>query len=55
MIEENKKMLKVENKGVKKPTAPGVPWRAPSKYYPGTTMLNFLDQTRTGVLIVVWS
>ena len=23
MIEENKKMLKVENKGVKKPTAPG--------------------------------
>ena len=28
MIEENKKMLKVENKGVKKPTAPGVPWRS---------------------------
>ena len=48
MVEENKKMLKVENEVVKKPTAPRVP---PSKYYPGPTMLNFRDQTRTGVLI----
>ena len=27
----------------------------PFKYYPGPTMLNFRDQTRTGVFIVVWS
>ena len=26
----------------------------PSKYYPGPTMLNFGDRTRTGVFIVVW-
>ena len=31
---------------------PGGP---PSKYYPGPTMLNFRDQMRTGVFIVVWS
>ena len=31
---------------------PGGP---PSKYYLGPTMLNFRDQTRTGVFIVVWS
>ena len=31
---------------------PGGP---PSKYYPGPTLLNFRDQTRTGVFIVVWS
>ena len=31
---------------------PGGP---PSKYYPGPTMLNFRDQTRTGVFIVEWS
>ena len=55
MVEENKKMLKVENEVVKEPTAPGVPRRSPSKYYPGQTMLNFRDQTRTGVFIVVWS
>ena len=56
MVEENKKMLKVENEVVKKPTAPGVPRPVPpSKYYPGPTMLNFRDQTRTGVFIVVWS
>ena len=30
---------------------PGGP---PSKYYPGPTMLNFRDRTRTGVFIVVW-
>ena len=28
MVEENKKMLKVENKVVNKPTAPGVPSRS---------------------------
>ena len=55
MVEENKKMLKVENEVVKKPTAPGIPGGPPSKYYPGPTMLNFPDQTRTGVFIVVWS
>ena len=26
----------------------------PSKYYPGPTMLNFRDLTRTGVFIEVW-
>ncbi len=30
---------------------PGGP---PSKYYPGPKMLNFRDQTRTGVFILVW-
>ena len=30
---------------------PGGP---PSKYYPGPTMLNCCDRTRTGVFIVVW-
>ena len=29
---------------------PGGP---PSKYYPGATMLNFRDRTRTGVFIVL--
>ena len=55
MVEENKKMLKVENEVVKKPTAPGFPRRSPIAYYPGPTMLNFRDQTRTGVFIVVCS
>ena len=55
MVEENKKVLKVENEVVKKPTAPGVPRRSPSKYYPGPTTLSVRDQTRTGVFIVVWS
>ena len=55
MVEENKKMLKVENEVVKKPTAREFPGGPPSKYYPGPTMLNFRDQTRTGVFIVVWS
>ena len=27
----------------------------PFKYYPGRTLLNFRDQTRTGVFNVVWS
>ena len=56
MVEENKKMLKVENEVVKNSLRhrefPGGP---PSKYYPGPTMLNFRDQTRSGVFIVVWS
>ena len=26
----------------------------PSKYWAGTTLLNFGDQTRTGVFSVVW-
>ena len=30
MVEENKKMLKVENEVVEKPTAPGFPWRSPN-------------------------
>ena len=29
MVEENKKVVKVENELVKKPTAPGVPRRSP--------------------------
>ena len=29
MVENNKKLLKVENEVVKKPTAQGVPWRSP--------------------------
>ena len=55
MVEENKKMIKVENEVVKNPTAPGFPRRSPIQYYPGPTKLNFRDQTRTGVFIVVWS
>ena len=57
MVEENKKMFKVENEVVKNPTAPGFPRRSPtpSKYYQGPTILNFRDQTRTGVFIGVWS
>ena len=55
MVEENKKMLKVENEVVKKLTSPGFPRRYPSKHYPGPTTLNFRDQTRTGVFIVAWS
>ena len=31
------------------------PGGTPSKYYPGPTMLDFRDRTRTGVFIVVWS
>ena len=31
MVEENKKMLKVENEGVEKPTATGVPWLYPTQ------------------------
>ncbi|KAG8233045.1 hypothetical protein J437_LFUL004266 [Ladona fulva] len=33
---------------------PVFPGGHPSKYYPGPTMLNFGDRTRTGVFIVVW-
>ena len=31
MVEENKKMPKVENEGVVKPTATGVPWLYPTQ------------------------
>ena len=55
MVEENKKMLKVENEVVKSLRHREFPGGPPSKYYPGPTMLNFRDQTRTGVYIVVWS
>ena len=43
---------KNEAKSLRHREFPGGP---PSKYYPGPTMLNFRDQTRTGVFIVVWS
>jgi hypothetical protein len=33
---------------------PGFPGGLPSKYWPGATMLNFGDQTRTGVFMVLW-
>ena len=33
---------------------PVFPGGHPSKYYPGPTLLNFGDQTRTGVFNVVW-
>ena len=56
MVEENKKMLKVENEVVEKAYGTGSSQAfPPSKYYPCQTMLNFRDQTRTGVFIVVWS
>ena len=51
MVEENKKMHKVENEVVKMPTAPQFPGGPPSKYYPGSAILNFRYQTRTGVFI----
>ena len=56
MVEENKKMLKVENEVVKKPTAPGVPRRVP---HPSTIQarrcLTSVIRRETGVFIVVWS
>ena len=55
MVDENKKMLKVENEVVKKPTHREFPGGTPSKYYPGPTRLSLRDQTRTGVFIVAWS
>ena len=44
-----------EGKGEKSLRHREFPGGPPSKYYPGPTMLNFRDQTRTGVFIVVWS
>ena len=41
-----------ERESLRHQAFPGGP---PSKYYPGPTMLNFRDRTRTGVFIVVWS
>ena len=55
MVEENKKMLKVEKEVVKTLRHREFPGCPLSKYYPGLPMLNFRDQTRTGVFIVVWS
>ena len=56
MVEENKKMLKVENEVVKKANGTGISQAVPPiSYYPGPTMLNFRDQTRTGVFVVVCS
>ena len=40
------------SKSLRHQVFPGGP---PSKYYPGPTLLNFRDQTRTGVFNVVWS
>ena len=34
MVEKNKKMLKVENEVVRKPTATGVPWLYPIQILP---------------------
>ena len=34
MVEENKKVFKVENEVVKKPTAPGFPTRSPNLLIP---------------------
>ena len=42
----------LRTKSLRHQAFPGGP---PSKYYPGPTMLNFRDRTRTGVFIVVWS
>ena len=56
MVEENKKMLKVEIEVVKKSYGAGISQAVPpNSYYPAPTMLNFRDQTRTGVFIVVCS
>ena len=52
-ISHDRKMSKdKKTKSLRHRVFPGGP---PSKYYPGPTMLNFRDQTRTGVFIVVWS
>ena len=47
-----KKTCSKAYKSLRHQVFPGGP---PSKYYPGPTMLNFRDRTRTGVFIVVWS
>ena len=44
--------FRIWSKKVRHREFPGGP---PSKYYPGPTMLNFSDLTRTGAFIVVWS
>ena len=55
MVEENKKIPSVENEVVTKLLRRECRGGPPSKYYPGQTLLNFRDQTRTGAFIVVWS
>ena len=51
-IQSCKKRPRAGPKSLRHQVFPGGP---PSKYYPGPTMLNFRDRTRTGVFIVVWS
>ena len=51
----HKRMQMHESAKVKSLRHQVFPGGPPSKYSPGPTMLNFCDQTRTGVLIVVWS
>ena len=51
----HKRMQMHESAKVKSLRHQVFPGGPPSKYYPGPTMLNFRDRTRTGVFIVVWS
>ena len=44
--------MKYENK--KSQRHPEFPSGLPSKYYPGPTLLNYSDLTRTGVFNMVW-
>ena len=59
--EENKKERKTEKIERKKKEKekclqhPVFPGGHPSKYWPGSTLLNFGDRTRTGVFNVIWS
>ena len=46
--------IKSKKKNVKSLQHPVFPGGHPSKYYLGPTLLNFGDQTRTGVFNVVW-
>ena len=54
MVEENKKMLKEENEVVTTLRHREFPVGPPSMYHPGPMIINFRDQTRPGVFIVVW-
>ena len=47
----SQKLNEEKMKSLRHQVFPGGP---PSKYYPGPTLLNFRDQTRTGAFIVVW-
>ena len=48
---EKKEEEKKKDKSLQHPVFPG---GHPSKYYPGSTLLNFGDRTRTGVFNVIW-